>query len=130
MTPSGAQALPEGQRYRGYQPPGGTNVSENNTENVLNSYVWSKDGTAVNASGYPQGTKVREVVTWSQVRYDDYAFIAVDVVPARAGQATTFTIRTLADALPGTNEAFTEIDRVTLKRTAGESRIRPGRGRS
>ena len=28
----------------------------------LNSYVWSKDGTAVNSSGYPQGTKVPEVV--------------------------------------------------------------------
>ena len=71
-----------------------------------------------------------EVVDWSQVRYDDYAFIAVDVVPATRGRPTTFTIRTLADALPGTNEPFTEIDRITLKRTAGENRIqhvrRPG----
>ena len=119
VTPSGPQALKEGQRYRGYTPPGGANVSENNTENVVNSYVWSKAGTAVNASGYPAGTKVPEEVTWSQVRYDDYAFIAVDVKPARRGQATTMTIRTLADSLPGTNAQNTEIDRITLKRVAG-----------
>ncbi len=122
LTPSGPQALPEGQRYRGYQPPGGENSTENNTENVVNSYVWSKEGTAVN-SGYPQGTKVPEVVTWSQVRYDNYAFIAVDVVPARTGKPTTFTIRTLADALPGHNEPYTEIDRLTLRRIAGSSRL-------
>ncbi|WP_375502268.1 metallophosphoesterase [uncultured Jatrophihabitans sp.] len=123
VTPQGPQALAEGQRYRGYQPPGGANTTENNTENVLNSYVWSKDGTAVNASGYPAGTKVPETIEWSQVRYDDYAFIAVDVVPARPGRPTTFTIRTLADALPGSNEQLTEIDKVTLRRTAGENRI-------
>jgi hypothetical protein len=126
VTPSGAQVLPEGQRYRGYQPPGGANTSENNTENVVNSYVWSKEGTAVNPSGYPQGTKVPEVVTWSQVRYDNYAFIAVDVVPARAGKPTTFTIRTLADALPGSNEPLTEIDRLTLRRIAGNGAIPKG----
>ncbi|SHG53896.1 Calcineurin-like phosphoesterase [Jatrophihabitans endophyticus] len=123
VTPSGAQALPEGQRFRGYQPPGGKNATENNTENVLNSYVWSSDGTAVNASGYPAGTKVPETVDWSQVRYDAYAFIAVDVKPAAPGRATTFTIRTLADALPGTNEQYSEIDRLTLKRTAGHGAI-------
>lgn len=123
VVPEGAQLLPEGQRYRGYTPPGGPNTTENNTENVVNSYVWSAAGTAVGASGYPQGTKVPEEVTWSQVRYDDYAFIAVDVEPARHGRHTTFTIRTLADALPGTNEPFTEIDRLTLRRRAGHGRI-------
>jgi hypothetical protein len=123
VTPSGAQALPEGQRYRGYAPPGGPNTTENNTEIVDNSYVWSDAGTAINSSGYPQGTAVPEVVTWSQVRYDDYAFIAVDVVPARAGHTTTMTIRTLADSLPGSNEALTEIDRVTLRRVAANSGI-------
>ena len=66
VTPFGPQLLKEGQRYRGYQPEGGRNRSENNTENVVNSYVWSTDGTAVNPSGYPQGTKVPEEVTWSQ----------------------------------------------------------------
>ncbi len=123
VTPTGVQLLPEGQRYRGYTPAGGRNTAENNTENVVNSYVWSTDGTAINSSGYPAGTKVPEEVNWSQVRYDDYAFIAVDVVPARAGAPTTFTIRTLADALPGTNAAFTEIDRVTLRRRAGQNRV-------
>ena len=123
VTPTGPQALPEGQRYRGYQPPGGANTTENNTENVVNSYVWSADGTAVNSSGYPSGTKVPETIEWSQVRYDDYAFIAVDVVPAKPGRPTTFTIRTLADALPGSNEQLTEIDKITLRRTAGENRI-------
>lgn len=124
VEPEGAQLLPEGQRYRGYQPAGGANSAENNTENVLNSYVWSDAGTAVNASGYPAGTKVPETVDWSQVRYDDYAFIAVDVVPARHGQRTTFTVRTLADALPGTNEPCTEIDRVTFERTAGAGLVK------
>ena len=123
ITPTGAQLLPEGQRYRGYKPAGGENTAENNTENVVNSYLWSTDGTAVNASGYPQGTKVPEVVDWSQVRYDAYAFIAVDVKPAKAGQATTLTIRTLADALPGSGQALTEIDRLTLKRTAAGNAV-------
>jgi hypothetical protein len=124
VTPTGPQLLPEGQRYRGYQPAGGANTAENNTENVVNSYVWSKDGTAINASGYPQGTKIPEVIEWSQVRYDDYAFIAVDVVPGRRGERTTFTVRTLADALPGSGKPYTEIDRITFERTAGRSRIR------
>jgi hypothetical protein len=123
VTPDGPQLLPEGQRYRGYTPPGGANVTENNTENIVNSYYWSTAGTAVTASGYPAGTKVPETVDWSQVRYDDYAFIAVDVVPARHGQRTTFTIRSLADALPGSGQPYTEIDRITLARTAGLSRI-------
>lgn len=123
-TPTGVQLLPSGQRYRGYQPPGGRNTAENNTENVVNSYYWSGEGTKVNASGYPAGTKVPEAIDWSQVRYDDYAFIAVDVKPARPGHRTTLTIRTLADALPGTGRQFTEIDRITLARTAGEGRIR------
>jgi hypothetical protein len=122
--PTGPQLLPEGQRYRGYAPAGGLNTTENNTENVVNSYVWSADGTAVNASGYPSGTQVPEEVEWSQVRYDDYAFIAVDVVPARHGQKTTFTIRTLADALPGSGKPYAEIDKITLTRTAGLNAIR------
>jgi hypothetical protein len=117
--PTGVQLLPSGQRYRGYKAP----ATENGTENVVNSYVWSKDGTAVNNSGYPQGTKVPEAIDWSQVRYDDYAFIAVDVKPGRAGQKTTLTIRTLADALPGSGTPYTEIDRLTLERTAGKSGV-------
>ncbi|MET3806034.1 hypothetical protein ABIB25_003043 [Nakamurella sp. UYEF19] len=128
--PFGPQLLPEGQRYRGYQAPGGANTTENNTENVVNSYVWSTEGTTVNASGYPAGTKVPEEIEWSQVRYDDYAFIAVDVVPAKPGGKTTFTIRTIADALPGSGKPFQEIDRLTLRRVAGENGIGCGYGRS
>ncbi|MBA8792608.1 hypothetical protein FHX74_000202 [Friedmanniella endophytica] len=123
VTPSGPQLLPEGQRYRGYQPAGGRNTAENNTENVVNSYYWAAEVSST-ASGYAQGTQVPEQIDWSQVRYDDYAFIAVDVVPAATGRTTTFTIRTLADALPGTNEPYTEIDVLTLERTAGHGRIR------
>ncbi len=130
VDPFGPQLLPEGQRYRDYTPPGGANKTENNTENVVNSYVWSKEGTTVNPSGYPAGTKVPEEIEWSQVRYDDYAFVAVDVVPARPGSPTTFTIRTIADALPGSGKPYQEIDRLTLTRVAGESGIGCGHGRS
>jgi hypothetical protein len=124
-NPSGPQLLKEGQRYRGYKPAGGANTGENNTETVVNSYVWSDAGTAVNSSGYLQGTKVPEEATWSQVRYDDYAFIAVDVVPARVGHKTTFTVRTLADSLPGSSAPMTEIDRITFERVAGENQLQP-----
>lgn len=50
-----------------------------------------------------------------------------DVVPAAVGRKTTFTIRTLADALPGTNAPYSEIDELTLRWTAGPGRIRPDR---
>lgn len=123
VKPHGPQALPEGQRYRGYQPPGGKNKTENNSEVVDNSYVWSNANTTVNQYGYPEGTTVPEAIDWSQVRYDDYAFIAVDVAPAAAGRVTTFTVRVLADALPHTNEAYTEIDRITMQRVAGRNAL-------
>jgi hypothetical protein len=111
VTPAGDQARPEGQRYRGYSPI----RAENTTGTVLNSYVWAAaDGT---------GVRVPEQVDWSQVRYDGYAILAVDVVPARVGRPTTMTLRTLADAVPGRREPYTEIDRVTLRRTAGKSRL-------
>jgi hypothetical protein len=119
-TPTGVNLLPSGQRYRGYKPT----AAENGTENVVNSYYWDKAGTAVNASGYPSGTKVPEAITWSQVRYDDYAFIAVDVKPGRAGQKTTFTVRTLADALPGSGTPYSEIDRITMERVAGANALK------
>jgi Calcineurin-like phosphoesterase len=111
VTPAGDQARPEGQRYRGYSPA----RAENTTGTVLNSYVW--------AAGDGTGVRVPEQVDWSQVRYDGYAILAVDVVPARVGRPTTMTLRTLADAVPGRREPYTEIDRVTLRRTAGKSRL-------
>lgn len=115
--------LPEGERYRGCTAPGGPNTTENNTENVVNSYVCSKEGTTLGPSGVLAGTKVPEEIEWSQVRYDHYAFIAVDVVPAKPGAKTTFTIRTIADALPSSGKPYSEIDRVTLERVAGRNAI-------
>ncbi|AEV87200.1 phosphoesterase [Actinoplanes sp. SE50] len=111
VVPKGEQKLPEGQRYRGHR----ANGRENTSSTVANSYFWAEhNGKAT------KGVRVPESVDWSQVRYDGYAFIAVDVVPPRlAGGRTTLTVRTLADALPGSGQAHTEIDRITLERTAG-----------
>jgi hypothetical protein len=53
-----------------------------------------------------------ETVDWSQVRYRDYGFIALDVVPAPLGQRTTMTLRFI-------NEQGQELDRVVFTRTAG-----------
>jgi len=91
-----------GERYRGHAGAAGP----------VDSYVWVADGT-----------KAPETVAWSRVRYDGYAFLAVDVVPGRPGRPTTMTLRTLADALPGRPGPYTEIDRVTLRRVAGAARI-------
>jgi Calcineurin-like phosphoesterase len=53
-----------------------------------------------------------ETVDWSQARYRDYGFIALDVVPAPAGRPTTMTLRFI-------NEQGQELDRVVFTRTAG-----------
>jgi hypothetical protein len=55
-----------------------------------------------------------ETVDWSQARYDDYGFIALDVAPAARGQRTTMTLRFI-------NQQGTELDRVVFTRTAGET---------
>ncbi|KUL31236.1 metallophosphoesterase [Actinoplanes awajinensis] len=117
VVPKGEQKLREGQRYRGYRPDG----KENTGSTVVNSYFWEKEkDKPKKGKGAPTGQRVAEAVEWSQVRYDGYAFIAVDVAPAlAAGGNTTMTVRTLADALPGSTEPYTEIDRITLKRQAG-----------
>ncbi|MBW6434244.1 metallophosphoesterase family protein [Actinoplanes hulinensis] len=119
VKPSGAHTLPEGERYRGYRPRN----PENNTESVDNSYVWSGATTVIGKSGQKAGVRVPEAIDWSQVRYDAYAFLAVDVVPAAPGGTTTLTVRTLADALPGTKQPCTEIDRITLARIAGRGMV-------
>ncbi|MBB2949116.1 hypothetical protein FB565_008921 [Actinoplanes lutulentus] len=126
VTASGPQSLPAGQRYRGYRPPGGANKLENNTENIVNSYRWSAEKQVVKAAGHPSGIRIPETVDWSQVRYDNYAFAAIDVVPAARGARTSMTVRCLADALPGSRQPFTEIDRITLVRTAGAGKVSPG----
>jgi hypothetical protein len=52
-----------------------------------------------------------ETVDWSQARYDDYGFVALDVAPAVAGATTTMTLRFI-------NEQGKELDRVIFSRTA------------
>ncbi len=56
-----------------------------------------------------------ETVDWSQARYDDYGFIALDVTPAMSGQKTTMVLRFI-------NQQGRELDRVVFNRTAGVSR--------
>jgi hypothetical protein len=54
-----------------------------------------------------------ETVDWSQARYDDYGFIALDVTPARTGHRTTMVLRFIS-------EQGQELDRAVFSRTAGE----------
>ena len=54
-----------------------------------------------------------ETVDWSQARYADYGFIALDVTPAARGRRTTMTLRFI-------NEQGRELDRVVFSRTAGD----------
>src|SRR3546814_3401986 len=42
-------------------------------------------------------TQEPESVDWSQARYDNYAVLAVDVVPAPPGRRTTMTLRAITD---------------------------------
>jgi hypothetical protein len=53
-----------------------------------------------------------DTVDWSQARYDDYGFVALDVTPAAAGQKTTMVLRFI-------NEQGRELDRVVFSRIAG-----------
>jgi hypothetical protein len=53
-----------------------------------------------------------ETVDWSQVRYADYGFVALDVTPAPRGTGTTMVLRFI-------NEQGRELDRVVFSRTAG-----------
>ncbi len=57
-------------------------------------------------------SKTRETVDWSQARYADYGFVALDVSPAPRGQRTTMILRYI-------NEQGRELDRVVFSRTAG-----------
>jgi hypothetical protein len=63
-------------------------------------------------------SKAYETVDWSQARYDDYGFIALDVTPAPRGQRTTMTLRFI-------NEQGRELDRVVFSRKAGDSAAQP-----
>jgi hypothetical protein len=50
-----------------------------------------------------------ETIDWSQARYSDYAFIALDVVPGAPDGTTTMTLRAI-------NEQGVEFDRVVFRR--------------
>jgi hypothetical protein len=52
-----------------------------------------------------------ETVDWSQARYDDYGFVALDVTPARPGERTTMVLRFVT-------EQGRELDRVVFSRMA------------
>jgi Calcineurin-like phosphoesterase len=54
-------------------------------------------------------TDAYESIDWSQARYRDYAFIALDVVPAHPGGTASMTLRAI-------NEHGVEFDRVVFKR--------------
>jgi len=73
----------------------------------------SDSGTTLDSLLYvPGGTRAEtEKVHWSQARYLDYAFLAVDVFPGAPGSESTMTIRTITDR-------GTLIDTITLSRTA------------
>lgn len=58
-------------------------------------------------------SKSYETVDWSQARYDDYGFVALDVNPAPPGARTSMVLRFI-------NEQGRELDRVVFSRTAGE----------
>ena len=57
-------------------------------------------------------SRTYETIDWSQARYSDYAFIALDVVPAAPDGTTTMTLRAI-------NEQGTEFDRVVFSRQVG-----------
>jgi hypothetical protein len=95
--------------------------------------TWSAGGRSCFAAGPGSGTTVTadgkkqtgpyvseqdfsqrfETVDWSQVRYADYGFVALDVTPARRGHRTTMVLRFI-------NQQGRELDRVVFSRTAGE----------
>jgi hypothetical protein len=60
----------------------------------------------------PDFSRVYETVDWSQARYKDYGFIALDVTPAPLGQKTTMVLRFI-------NQQGRELDRVVFNRMAG-----------
>ena len=91
-----------GAGFYAFNAPQSYEGNVNNVESIKSQYVANIDGQLE-----PQ------TVTWSRTRYAGYGFLAVDVQPARKGQATTMTVRAVS-------EQGAELDRVTLRRTAGE----------
>jgi hypothetical protein len=76
---------------------------------VVHANARSQVGPYVNEKDF----SVRyETVDWSQARYDDYGFVALDVNPARRGRKTTMVLRFIT-------EQGRELDRVVFSRIAG-----------
>jgi hypothetical protein len=82
--------------------PGNSTVVPGDQAGGTGPYVSQKDFT-----------DLYETIDWSQARYRDYAFIALDVEPAAPRGTTTMTLRAI-------NEQGVEFDRVVFKRTAGD----------
>jgi len=70
----------------------------------------TQTGPYVNERDFSQ---TYETVDWSQARYADYGFVALDVTPAARGHRTTMVLRYI-------NQQGRELDRVVFSRTAGE----------
>jgi hypothetical protein len=85
----------------GTSDPGNSNVVPADQAMGVGPYVSQLDHT-----------DTYETVDWSQARYRDYAFIALDVVPGRPGGHTTMTLRAI-------NQRGVEFDRVIFRRDLG-----------
>ena len=84
----------------------GVNTTDPGNSNVVPADAATKTGPWVSQQDFSQ---VFETVDWSQARYRDYAFIALDVIPAAPNGRTTMTIRAI-------NQQGIEFDRVVLTR--------------
>jgi hypothetical protein len=80
--------------------PGSGTVVVGDAKTKTGPWVWEKDFS-----------QRYETVDWSQARYEDYGFIALDVTPAAAGKTTTMMLRFI-------DEQGRELDRVIFSRTA------------
>jgi hypothetical protein len=88
----------------GTSDPGNSNVVPGDQATSVGPYVSQIDHE-----------DLYETVDWSQARYRDYAFIALDVVPAHPGGTSTMTLRAI-------NQQGVEFDRVIFKRRVNHDR--------
>jgi len=86
----------------------GVNTSDPGNSNVVPGDQSAQTGPYVSQLNF---TDVYETIDWSQARYRDYAFIALDVVPASPGGTATMTMRAI-------NQQGVEFDRVIFSRRA------------
>jgi Calcineurin-like phosphoesterase len=84
----------------------GVNTKDPGNSNVVPANAATKVGPYASQLDF---TDAYETVDWSQARYRDYAFIALDVVPATPDGTATMTLRAI-------NEQGVEFDRVVFRR--------------